>query len=152
MCARFEAAAGRSDAAVTRAERAIEHAERRMPILLPSLLRILLSAGVPPARVRVRATDLVERFDLRPLREFLAEVSVLDHPAALAGSDPLTSREREVVDRAAAGSSNAQIARDLGLSVRTVESHLHHARTRLGMSRHERFVQVGVPAPALAVR
>ena len=37
--------------------------------------------------------------------------------------DPLTSREREVVQRIAEGQTTKEIAADLGLSVKTVESH-----------------------------
>ena len=37
--------------------------------------------------------------------------------------DPLTSREREIVQRIAEGQTTKEIASDLGLSVKTVESH-----------------------------
>jgi DNA-binding NarL/FixJ family response regulator len=37
--------------------------------------------------------------------------------------DPLTSREREVVQRIAEGQTTKEIAADLGLSVEAVESH-----------------------------
>jgi DNA-binding NarL/FixJ family response regulator len=37
--------------------------------------------------------------------------------------DPLTSREREVVQRIAEGQTTKEIAADLGLGVKTVESH-----------------------------
>ena len=37
--------------------------------------------------------------------------------------DPLTSREREIVQRIAEGQTTKEIAADLGLSVKTVESH-----------------------------
>ncbi|WP_285135669.1 LuxR C-terminal-related transcriptional regulator [Microbacterium sp. lyk4-40-TSB-66] len=152
VCARFEVANGRLDAAAARAHRAIPLAERRMPILLPSLLSVLADAGVPLALVRERAVSLAERFDLAPLRTFVDGMRVAARVDPEPSLDVLTSREREVVDLAVTGASNAQIARRLGLSVRTVESHLHHARTRLGMSRHERFGQVDRASRPLARR
>nr|WP_307332318.1 helix-turn-helix transcriptional regulator [Microbacterium sp. SORGH_AS_1204] len=150
--ARFEIASGRFEAAAARADRAIGEAERRMPMLLPALLRVLVAAGVALPQVRARAEVLAARFDLAPLDVFLAEIPTtarVDMPRAV---EQLTSREREVVDLAVSGASNAQIARRLGLSVRTVESHLHHARTRLGMSRHERFAHLVEGARPLARR
>jgi DNA-binding NarL/FixJ family response regulator len=47
----------------------------------------------------------------------------------------LTGREREVARLAAQGRSNAQIATQLGLSVRTVEGHAHRAMTKLTIRR-----------------
>lgn len=50
----------------------------------------------------------------------------------------LTRREREIVELAGQGASNAEIAERLVLSVRTVESHLYRAMGKLGAeTRHE---------------
>ena len=60
----------------------------------------------------------------------------------------LTRREREIVELASHGATNAEIAERLVLSVRTVESHLYRAMGKLGVgTRHElRSLQAG-PAP-----
>jgi DNA-binding NarL/FixJ family response regulator len=53
---------------------------------------------------------------------------------ALAGpARALTSREREVADLAGAGRSNRAIAEQLGISLRTVENHLHRSFGKLGV-------------------
>jgi DNA-binding NarL/FixJ family response regulator len=46
----------------------------------------------------------------------------------------LTAREHQLVGLAARGRSNAEIAEQLVLSVRTVESHLYRAMHKLGVS------------------
>jgi pimeloyl-ACP methyl ester carboxylesterase/DNA-binding CsgD family transcriptional regulator len=46
---------------------------------------------------------------------------------------PLTAREFQVADLIADGLSNPEIARTLGVSVRTVDSHVEHVRTKLGV-------------------
>ncbi len=60
----------------------------------------------------------------------------------------LTRREREIVELASHGATNAEIAERLVLSVRTVESHLYRAMGKLGVgTRHElRSLQAG-PGP-----
>jgi DNA-binding CsgD family transcriptional regulator len=50
---------------------------------------------------------------------------------------PLTRREREVASLAAAGLSSKQIAAQLFISQRTVDTHLGRAYTKLGVSRRE---------------
>jgi DNA-binding NarL/FixJ family response regulator len=50
---------------------------------------------------------------------------------------PLTAREREVANLVAAGLTNKQIARQLIVSVRTVEGHLYRATTKLDISDRE---------------
>jgi DNA-binding CsgD family transcriptional regulator len=62
---------------------------------------------------------------------------ISEHPAGRSGQDltrlGLSPRQSEVVRMAADGQSNAEIARDLGLSVRTVEGHMAQALERLGV-------------------
>lgn len=48
--------------------------------------------------------------------------------------DSLTEREAEVTLRAARGSSNKAIARELGIAVGTVKAHLHRAYRKLDIS------------------
>lgn len=59
---------------------------------------------------------------------------LLDRPAVAAAA--LTARERDVARLAADGDSNAEIARRLGISVRTAETHLQRAYAKLGV--HDR--------------
>lgn len=51
--------------------------------------------------------------------------------------DQLTRREKEVATLAAAGVSSKDIAARLFLSIRTVDNHLHHAYTKLGVTSRE---------------
>ena len=44
----------------------------------------------------------------------------------------LTAREREVAQRVAGGQTNTDIADDLGIGLRTVKLHRHHAMLKLG--------------------
>jgi DNA-binding CsgD family transcriptional regulator len=54
--------------------------------------------------------------------------------AAPASVDALTLREREVVLATAQGQSHRAVAAALGMSIRTVETHLHRAYRKLGIS------------------
>jgi pimeloyl-ACP methyl ester carboxylesterase/DNA-binding CsgD family transcriptional regulator len=58
------------------------------------------------------------------------EPQPVEPPAA---EHPLTGRERQVAAMIAEGSSNPEIAKLLGLSVRTVDTHVEHVRTKLGL-------------------
>ncbi len=49
------------------------------------------------------------------------------------GNAPITSREREVLAQIGRGLANKQIARDLGLSVKTVEKHRSNLMRKLGL-------------------
>lgn len=52
----------------------------------------------------------------------------------LATVDPLTVREQEVLEQLAGGSSNRQIASDLGIAEVTVRTHVSHILGKLGAS------------------
>lgn len=47
---------------------------------------------------------------------------------------PITRAEREVAELVAVGASNPEIARSLGVSRHTVESHLKHLFVKLGLT------------------
>jgi DNA-binding NarL/FixJ family response regulator len=82
----------------------------------------------PPDDSAWRAIALSARFQAKcegTLSPVLAAVQLA--PAKL------TRRELEIVTLAAHGSSNAEIAERLVLSVRTVESHLYRAMRKLGV-------------------
>lgn len=62
--------------------------------------------------------------------------------AALAGpDDPLTDREREIARLLALGHTNQEVAKQLFLSVRTVETHRGHTMTKLGLASRAELVQ-----------
>jgi DNA-binding CsgD family transcriptional regulator/tetratricopeptide (TPR) repeat protein len=61
--------------------------------------------------------------------------------------EPLSRRQREVALLAAEGASNAEIARVLSLSVRTVESHLYAAFAKLGLTGREELTLALAGAP-----
>ncbi len=52
---------------------------------------------------------------------------------------PLTRRERQIATLASKGVANAKIAKRLGLSIRTVESHLYRVYGKLGVSTRDKL-------------
>jgi DNA-binding CsgD family transcriptional regulator len=81
------------------------------------------------------------------LRPHLAEVYER-HQEARAGAPELTSRQWEILRLVSDGCTNAQVARQLGLSEATVRKHLENTYARLGVSnrtaavvRTRRFLQ-----------
>jgi DNA-binding NarL/FixJ family response regulator len=56
----------------------------------------------------------------------------------------LTAREQEVLRHIAAGQSNKQIARDLALSVRTVETHRLNIKRKLGIEGQAELIRFAV--------
>lgn len=56
----------------------------------------------------------------------------------------LTTREQEVLQHIAAGQSNKQIARDLALSVRTVETHRLNIKRKLGIEGQAELIRFAV--------
>lgn len=55
-------------------------------------------------------------------------------PCEETGREPLTSREQTVLLQLASGKSNKQVAYDLDISVRTVETHRKNIKRKLGIS------------------
>lgn len=85
-----------------------------------------------------RALDMAERSDMRVLadraRHELHAVGARPRRSALSGVDSLTPAEHRVAKLAAQGHSNPQIAQQLYISRRTVETHLTHVFQKLDLS------------------
>ena len=64
----------------------------------------------------------------------------------------LSAREREVLDGLLAGGTNKTIARDLGISPRTVEAHRARIMERLGAQSLPELVQIAIAAGLQAKR
>jgi DNA-binding NarL/FixJ family response regulator len=123
-----EAIAGHDpDALATAAERF-----EAMGLLLLAAECCAAAAGEYRRRPDARAADR-----LAGRAHLLAAQCDQPHTPGLTLAGPvaeLTSREREIATLAAAGSSNREIADALTVSVRTVETHLQRAYTKLGVS------------------
>lgn len=78
---------------------------------------------------RVRAVR-AEMQDLVTFAE--ARVSQSQSRTALEGVAGLTAREAEVINAVSEGRSNAEIAAELGVGARTVETHLRNIRRKIG--------------------
>jgi DNA-binding NarL/FixJ family response regulator len=77
--------------------------------------------------------------------------AALAAPAALAGPiDELTEREREVLRLLALGHTNQEIAQQLIVSVRTVESHRAHVMTKLRVTTRAGLVRAALDAGLMA--
>lgn len=65
-------------------------------------------------------------------------------------SQPLTGRQREIVELVVAGLSNRDIAKQLVMSVRSVEGHVYRACQRVGASSREELASIARAGPAAA--
>lgn len=63
-------------------------------------------------------------------------------PKTFAGHDLLTARERDVLGQIAAGSSNKQAGRELGISPRTIEVHRARIMEKLGAKNAADLVRI----------
>ena len=63
-------------------------------------------------------------------------------PRSFPGQDLLTSRERDVLSQIAAGSSNKQAGRELGISPRTIEVHRARIMEKLGAKNAADLVRI----------
>ena len=150
--ARLEGLLGLHDQALAHAQAAVELTARGDfgPWLARSrlaLAEILVLRGMDRDRDLARATAGMAVVTARTLamRAVLARAEALvDH---LVDQPRLTDRQREIAHLVATGSSNRAIADSLGLSERTVETHVQNLLTKLGF--HSR-VQIAVWAAAEA--
>jgi DNA-binding NarL/FixJ family response regulator len=74
----------------------------------------------------------------------LARPAAQSRDQALGGDHQLTTREQEVLQHIANGESNKQIARELDLSVRTVETHRLNIKRKLGIEGQAELIKFAV--------
>ena len=67
-----------------------------------------------------------------------------DKHSTAAGPDQITGRELEVLRLAAKGRSNRDIARELDISVRTVQTHLSNVFNKIGVGSRTEAVMFGL--------
>jgi predicted ATPase/DNA-binding CsgD family transcriptional regulator len=97
--------------------------------VLGAVGRALGADGADRARRAGRAMGASGAGDLARVA-VASRASAPSRPTRPAG--PLTVRERQVADLVAAGRTNRQIGRALGIAEKTVEVHVHHLITKLG--------------------
>jgi len=79
--------------------------------------------------------------------EYARLAAELRDPAA--GLPQLTSRERELVTLVASGHTDAQIASQLHISIRTVRSHLDRIRSKTGCRRRADLTRLALQVEAV---
>jgi ATP/maltotriose-dependent transcriptional regulator MalT len=101
---------------------------------------LLLSLGDRPGAVEA-LREAVSGFEALGAKPFLeraaAELERVDPAHKLGSSDwrsELTTRERQVAELVAAGLTNDETAQELYLSVKTIEYHLSHVYSKLGIT------------------
>jgi FixJ family two-component response regulator len=75
-----------------------------------------------------RLNDAISAYARRQAEGFVSKSSLLQFP----GREPLTRREREVLEQFASGVSNKEAGRQLGISPRTIEDHRATIMRKLG--------------------
>jgi len=96
-----------------------------------------------------RGTDLVTRLDeaigayaRRHAKTTASTIATLHFP----GREPLTRREREVLEQFTAGASNKEAGRTLGISPRTIEDHRANIMKKLGARNAADLVRIVMTA------
>ena len=110
------------------------------PILIPTedlrqLMVVHLFHGQNNEALSTRAANAVEGL--------LAEPSSLRQKAGQEKDNPLTDRELEVLRLMAAGLSNRDISKQLGVSYHTVRNHLSSIRSKLNVKRRNDAARIG---------
>lgn len=120
----------------------------------PDLAFVVLTGHADVTRaveaMKCGAADFVEK-PADPARLLTA---ITEAGAARPASDPaaterlarLTDREREVLELLAAGNSNKEIARELGISPRTAEVHRKHVMEKTGADSLAALVRLAISA------
>ncbi|WP_179774535.1 helix-turn-helix transcriptional regulator [Amycolatopsis endophytica] len=111
------------------------------------------------AKELVAAHEVADRLDAAFLRDAVRELArrarveipgVTPKPLARPTIDPLTERERAVLERVALGRTNKQVGEELYISEKTVSVHLSRVMAKLGASRRAEAVAIAYDRGLLA--
>jgi DNA-binding CsgD family transcriptional regulator/tetratricopeptide (TPR) repeat protein len=109
----------------------------------------LLSAEGDAAGELLAAFEVAERLGAVPLRDAVVELAHrarIELPGVVAVTrsvvNPLTERERDVLERVALGRTNRQVGEELYISEKTVSVHLSRVMAKLGASRRAEAVAI----------
>jgi non-specific serine/threonine protein kinase len=98
-----------------------------------------------PGRVRA-AEDRGAAMSMATAAEYALMLTDPGPPQSASGPEKLSARERELVTLVAQGRTNAQIAAELHISVRTVSSHLDRIRDKTGCRRRTDLTRLALSA------
>ena len=80
------------------------------------------------SEIVARLDEAIEAYARRQAQNATSRIATLHFP----GREPLTRREREVLEQFTAGASNKEAGRHLGISPRTIEDHRANIMKKLG--------------------
>jgi len=89
-----------------------------------------------------RLNEAIEAYKRRQAENSTSRIATLHFP----GRDPLTRREREVLEKFTAGASNKEAGRQLGISPRTIEDHRANIMKKLGARNAADLVRIVMTA------
>jgi FixJ family two-component response regulator len=84
--------------------------------------------AVSRQRNRRAVDEAIEAYARRQAQNSASRIATLHFP----GREPLTRREREVLEQFTSGASNKEAGRHLGISPRTIEDHRANIMKKLG--------------------
>jgi FixJ family two-component response regulator len=80
------------------------------------------------SEIVARLDEAIEAYARRQAENSASRIATMHFP----GREPLTRREREVLEQFTAGTSNKEAGRHLGISPRTIEDHRANIMKKLG--------------------
>jgi NarL family two-component system response regulator LiaR len=108
--------------------------ERLLPAIQAGAAGYLLKNAEPAQLARAVREAHEGRAIIDPSVAARLMGALADGRSAAASHDELTRREREVLELIAGGRSNKRIALELGISEKTVKTHVGHLLAKLGVS------------------
>jgi FixJ family two-component response regulator len=96
------------------------------------------------SEIVARLNEAIDAYARRKSDNAASKIQALHFP----GREPLTRREREVLEQFTAGASNKEAGRQLGISPRTIEDHRANIMKKLGARNAADLVRIVMTAAA----